>query len=109
MLASGPGLSQCIPPQKIIRKVIGAVEHPLVIDADGLNALKGHLKVLKNCRNRAVLTPHPGEFIRVFGGKLDDSDTVRKKRAQEAALRHGVVVVLKGTIRLWPRQRGRSM
>jgi NAD(P)H-hydrate epimerase len=96
VLAIGPGLSQQINTQKLIRKVIGTAEIPVVIDADGLNALKGHHKVLQSCHGRAVLTPHPGEFIRVFGGKLDDSDAVRKKRAKEVACRHGVVVVLKG-------------
>jgi NAD(P)H-hydrate epimerase len=51
---------------------------------------------LEACRNRAVLTPHPGEFTRVFGGKLDSSDALRKKRASEVAEKHGVVIVLKG-------------
>jgi ADP-dependent NAD(P)H-hydrate dehydratase / NAD(P)H-hydrate epimerase len=96
VLAIGPGLSQHITTQKLIRKVLQATGLPLVVDADGLNALKGHLKVLEACRGRAVLTPHPGEFIRVFGGKLNDSATLRKKRASEVAREQGVVMVLKG-------------
>ena len=96
VLAIGPGLSQHITTQKLIRKVLQITELPLVIDADGLNALKGHLEVLTACRGRAILTPHPGEFCRVFGGKLDDSDVTRKKRALDAAKRCGSVIVLKG-------------
>ena len=96
VLAIGPGLSQHITTQQLIRGVLRATELPLVIDADGLNALKGHLKVLEACRGRAILTPHPGEFVRIFGGKLDDSDALRKKRALEMAEKHGVVIVLKG-------------
>lgn len=96
VLAIGPGLSQHSTTQKLIRKVLQTAELPLVIDADGLNALKGHLKVLDTCRGRAVLTPHPGEFVRVFGGKLDDSNVLRKKRALDAAQKHGAVIVLKG-------------
>ena len=96
VLAIGPGLSQHITTQKLIRKVLQTTELPLVVDADGLNALKGHLKILEVCRGRAVLTPHPGEFVRVFGGKLDDSDVLRKKRALDAAEKYGVVIVLKG-------------
>ncbi len=96
VLAIGPGLSQHSTTQKLIRKVLQMTELPLVIDADGLNALKGHLKVLEACRGRAVLTPHPGEFVRVFGGKLDDSDALRKKRALDIAQKYGVVIVLKG-------------
>lgn len=96
VLAIGPGLSQQITTQKLIRKVLQATQLPLVVDADGLNALKGNHKILDACRGRAVLTPHPGEFVRVFGGKLDDSDVLRKKRAWDAAQKHGVVIVLKG-------------
>ena len=96
VLAIGPGLSQHSTTQQLIRKVLPATELPLVVDADGLNALKGHLKVLGSCRGRAVLTPHPGEFVRVFGGKLDDTDALRKKRAMDVAQKHGVVIVLKG-------------
>lgn len=96
VLAIGPGLSQHVTTQKLIRKILQTTELPLMVDADGLSALKGHLKVLAACSGRAVLTPHPGEFIRVFGGKLDDSDRLRKKRASEAAQKYGVVIVLKG-------------
>lgn len=96
VLAIGPGLSQQVTTQKLIRKVLQTTELPLVIDADGLNALKGNLMVLEACRSRAVLTPHPGEFTRVFGGKLDDTAALRKKRASEVAKTCGVVMVLKG-------------
>jgi len=96
VLALGPGLSRDSATQKLIRKILRAAQLPVVIDADGLNALKGDLKVLKACRGRAVLTPHPGEFTRVFGGKLDDSEALRKKRAVKAAKEFGVVIVLKG-------------
>jgi NAD(P)H-hydrate epimerase len=96
VLAIGPGLSQHTTTQQLVRKTLQATTLPLVIDADGLNALKGHLKVLNACRGRAVLTPHPGEFVRIFGGKLDGSDTLRKKRALDAARAHGVVIILKG-------------
>jgi len=96
VLAIGPGLSQYVTTQQLVRKILQVARLPVVIDADGLNALKGHLNVLETCRARAVLTPHPGEFIRVFGGKLDDSEALRRKRALGAAREHGVVLVLKG-------------
>jgi NAD(P)H-hydrate epimerase len=105
VLAIGPGLSQQVTTQKLIRKVLQTSELPVVIDADGLNALKGHLKILNkgdrlNYRGIQpvpfILTPHPGEFCRVFGGKLTDSDVLRKERALKAAREHGVVIVLKG-------------
>jgi NAD(P)H-hydrate epimerase len=96
VLAAGPGLSQQMPTQKLVRKILQETTLPAVIDADGLNALKGHLEVLKTCRGRAILTPHPGEFLRVFGGKLDETDAFRKKRAMETAQKYQVTLVLKG-------------
>ncbi len=105
VLAIGPGLSQHASTQKLIRKVIQTTELPLVVDADGLNALKGNLQVLnkgdrllyrENQPVPFILTPHSGEFVRVFGGTLDDSDSMRKKRALDAAQKHGGVIVLKG-------------
>jgi NAD(P)H-hydrate epimerase len=110
VLAIGPGLSQHVTTQKLIRKVIEETRGPVVIDADGLNALKGHLDVLRGPRKKSraglnlpykikpgqILTPHPGEFVRLFGGKLDDSDALRKKRAGQVAGEYGVVMVLKG-------------
>lgn len=96
VLALGPGLSQQVTTQQLVRTIIRETELPVVIDADGLNALKGHLTVLKSCRARAVLTPHPGEFTRVFGGPLGDADVLRRKRVLEAAREYGVVFVLKG-------------
>ncbi len=97
VLAVGPGLSQEKETQKLIRKVISHSNSlPVVIDADGLNALSNHLDILKTCRNRAILTPHPGEFLRLFGGKLTEKDSLRKKRALEAAVKFQVIVILKG-------------
>lgn len=96
ILALGPGLSQNKATQQLVRKVLGTVTLPLVIDADALNALKGKPELLKACRGRTVLTPHPGEFLRVFGGQLDDSPALRENRARAAAAKHGVVIVLKG-------------
>ncbi|HOW58305.1 MAG TPA: NAD(P)H-hydrate dehydratase [Candidatus Omnitrophota bacterium] len=96
VLAIGPGLSQHVTTQQLVRKILQETRLPLVIDADGLNALKGNLSVLQKCRGRAVLTPHPGEFLRLFGGKLNDAALLRKTRTREAAREHGVVIVLKG-------------
>ena len=96
VLAIGPGLSQHVTTQKLVRKILQETELPLVIDADALNALRGNLKVLRECRDRAVLTPHPGEFLRLFGGKLDETDAFRKAHATKISQEYQVVLVLKG-------------
>ena len=66
----------------------------LVLDADGINALGGHIDVLDARRDRiTVLTPHDGEFTRI-GGDLTGSNRLGAARAFGAA--HGCVLVLKG-------------
>ena len=96
VLAIGPGLSKNSSTQKLIHMILKNITIPVVIDADGLNALKGNLNLLLTLKNRAVLTPHTGEFLRVFRGKSNDSDLIRKKRALEVAKKFKITIILKG-------------
>ncbi|MDP3920315.1 MAG: NAD(P)H-hydrate dehydratase [Candidatus Omnitrophota bacterium] len=92
----GPGLSQHPQTQKLIRDLVSKAEGPIVIDADGLNAFRGHEGALKKHRRPLILTPHPGEFQRLFGGKVSHDDAGRKKQAGGIAKQFGVVMILKG-------------
>lgn len=66
----------------------------LVVDADGLTVFEGWPADLFEVLDRDdVLTPHEGEFRRLFPGLLDLG---REAAAAEAARRAGAVVVLKG-------------
>ncbi len=47
VLVIGPGLSRNVSTQKLVRKIITKINKPLVLDADGLNALAGHLNILR--------------------------------------------------------------
>lgn len=96
VLALGPGLGRNASTQCLIRKILIASPLPLVIDADGVNALAGRPEILKRCRAAPILTPHPGEFIRAFGGKKPETDSERKRRALETARKFGIIIVLKG-------------
>jgi NAD(P)H-hydrate epimerase len=96
VVAVGPGLSQNPETQRLIRRLIPKIQIPLVIDADGLNALRGHAGVLRQCRKQTILTPHPGEFVRLFGGTLTAETSVRRKRAVEVAKLYGIIMLLKG-------------
>lgn len=96
VLALGPGLSQNSQTRIVIQNVLRKNSLPIVIDADGLNALRGKLEILKKCAYRSIITPHPGEFVRLFGGRLDDTSAIREKRASEAAAKFKCIVVLKG-------------
>ena len=96
VLAIGPGLSRNPETRQFVRDLLKKSTLPLVIDADGLNALEGDLTPLDRCGPRAILTPHAGEFQRVFKEKLTDSKELRKNKASLIAKRFGSVVVLKG-------------
>lgn len=69
---------------------------PLVIDADGLNALADIEGWSKALRCPAVLTPHPGEMARLLGTTVADVKAKRIEWARRAAEEWNVVVVLKG-------------
>lgn len=86
-LGRGPGCDA------LVRRLLD-LDRPLVLDADGINALGGHIDVLDARRDRiTVLTPHDGEFTRI-GGDLTGSNRLGAARAFGAA--HGCVLVLKG-------------
>lgn len=65
VVALGPGLSSHPATFALVRRLVATIARPMVIDADGINALAGHLDVLANRRAATVLTPHPGEFSRL--------------------------------------------
>ena len=94
-LVLGPGLGRTEAAVAFARGVIAAVELPVVLDADGLNAFAGALESLRGAR-RLVLTPHEGELGRLLGSDSASVSAARLHCAREAAERSGAVVVLKG-------------
>lgn len=97
VLALGPGLSQHSGTQKFVQKILAKNRLPLVLDADGLNALKGKAGLLKKIKTPVIITPHPGEFARLFGKKVSNSVKDRKQKVLWAAKGFGVYAVLKGS------------
>jgi len=100
VLVVGPGLTQNKSTQGLARKVISTIAKPMIIDADGLNALVGHLDLLQatRCRPHAIkiLTPHPGEMARLLGSSIKKVQSKRREIAEKFARDYKVTVVLKG-------------
>jgi ADP-dependent NAD(P)H-hydrate dehydratase / NAD(P)H-hydrate epimerase len=69
---------------------------PMVIDADGVNALAGRLEVLQGAAGPRILTPHPGEMARLLGLTSREVQSRRLDLARSFAAAHGVWLVLKG-------------
>lgn len=94
VLALGPGLGRSEQVTRLVCDLLRQVEKPVVLDADGINALEGHIDVLDQRRERVtILTPHDGEFARIGG---DPSQGGRVRAAREFAAAHGCTLVLKG-------------
>jgi NAD(P)H-hydrate epimerase len=93
----GPGLSKDPDAQALARGVIPRVDVPLVIDADGLNAVAGHLdETVAQRRWPTVLTPHAGELGRLLEIDSKEIERARVNHVREAAARSRAFVVLKG-------------
>jgi ADP-dependent NAD(P)H-hydrate dehydratase / NAD(P)H-hydrate epimerase len=96
VLALGPGLSRNKSTQSLVRCVVKRAAIPMVLDADGLNAVCGHLSLLAKRSYPLMVTPHPGEFKRLFKQTPPVTQKGRLKCALQAARRFGIYVVLKG-------------
>lgn len=97
-VAVGPGIGTHHETSELIRRFIVDRDQPMVIDADGLNALVGHADILTQIKVPPVLTPHPGEFCRLSGlDSIPDSIHERIQIAQQFASKHQVILVLKGS------------
>jgi NAD(P)H-hydrate epimerase len=95
-VALGPGLGLDEETQAVARTLMETLAQPLVIDADGLTALAGHLDVLATARGPRCLTPHPGEMARLLGASVSDVERDRIGCARAFAVAHRVHLVLKG-------------
>jgi ADP-dependent NAD(P)H-hydrate dehydratase / NAD(P)H-hydrate epimerase len=95
-VAIGPGLGLDADTQALVREVVRMLDRPLVVDADGLTALAGHLELLDVAPAARCLTPHPGEMARLLGTTVAEVERDRVGVARRLATEHRVCVVLKG-------------
>jgi len=93
-IAIGPGLGQAEQTRKLIHQIVRTSKIPLVIDADGLNALSSD--ILKERKAKTVLTPHPGEMARLSGMTTSEIQQDRITCARSFASEFNVHLVLKG-------------
>jgi len=98
VLALGPGLGRAPGTAEVVRELLRRTEKPVVLDADGINALKGHIDILEARRGRVtVLTPHDGELARLTGLPLEEiAKDGRSETARAFAQEHGCFLVRKG-------------
>jgi len=90
----GPGIGTHDETSALLRRFLGIFQSPLVLDADALNLLAKSPDLMKLLTPDTILTPHAGEFDRLFGTNQDEME--RFQKAREAAVRHQILIVLKG-------------
>jgi len=106
VLAIGPGISYDEEISRLVGSLVTGSKVPIVIDADGINAISGRTSLLKKSRSSVILTPHPGEMARlinkgygVMGHRSWKKDQLEKDRINTAvsfAKKTKTYVVLKG-------------
>ena len=95
VMAIGPGMSVDAGISELVVRLITGSLKPVVIDADGLNAIAGKTGILKKSRAQLILTPHPGEMKRLLRG-THKAEADRIDTAVSFAKRTGTYLLLKG-------------
>lgn len=96
IVALGPGLSRKEGAAEAARELVLRLDKPLVLDADGINALEGRQELLKIRGAPTIVTPHPGEMSRITGASIAEIQRDRLGFARKFAKEKDCVVVLKG-------------
>jgi hydroxyethylthiazole kinase-like uncharacterized protein yjeF len=92
----GPGLGLEEDTQALARALVFEVARPMVVDADALTALAGHLDRLRGVPAPRCLTPHPGEMARMLGVTTAEVQRDRVATVRQFATAWQTAVVLKG-------------
>lgn len=88
----GPGLGRSEGAAHVVSTVLREFHGPVVVDADGINALASHMDILRERHHPTILTPHAGEFRRL-GGEIGID---RIAAAVSFAKDYGCILLLKG-------------
>jgi NAD(P)H-hydrate epimerase len=89
--AVGPGLGKSHAAE--ILEFVEKAKQPMVLDADGINIVSQKASLLRRCKGKRLLTPHPGEMKRLF---LEEQQS-RAKTATKFCDRFPVTLLLKGS------------
>ena len=109
----GPGLGQEAGTRAFVRELVRRCPVPLLVDADGLNALapSAREKDATDALRRSaptVVTPHPGEMARLVSTSASEVQRRRLETARAFAMETGAVVLLKGQRTIVARSDGRA-
>jgi NAD(P)H-hydrate epimerase len=95
-VALGPGISLDPETQALSRALVAEVPRPMIVDADALSALAGHLDLLEEAPAPRILTPHPGEMARMLGVSIAQVQADRIETVRRFCVQYRVHLALKG-------------
>jgi ADP-dependent NAD(P)H-hydrate dehydratase len=95
-VAVGPGLGRSDDLNQLVARLYTELKQPAVFDADALNALASQPKMLEKPGGPRVLTPHPGEYSRINGGRELRDRVAFHTDARTLAAKWKATVVVKG-------------
>ena len=90
----GPGIGSNDATRGAFETLVKTMKRPMVIDADGLNMIARNQQLLDHLPPGSILTPHAGEFDRMFGAQ--SSAEARLLKAIEVSRKYKCIIVLKG-------------
>ncbi|MFH1598615.1 MAG: NAD(P)H-hydrate dehydratase [Patescibacteria group bacterium] len=98
MVVLGPGLTRNSETVSLIQQVVAKIDKPLIIDADGLNAIsEGNPdEIFSNRPNRTIITPHYGEMGRLIKLSPKEIEDNKYKLSERYAREWNLTLVLKG-------------
>lgn len=92
----GCGLGNNKSTYELTEFIIKNADCPIIIDADGLNAISVNINILTENKKGVIVTPHPAEFSRMTGLSVEEIQKNRLSLAKEFAAKYNAVTVLKG-------------
>lgn len=93
-IAIGPGIGTNEMTVKALEDFLSSIDKPVILDADALNCIALRPAMLNNIPILSVMTPHAGEFDRMFGPQ--PSSEARLRKAIEMAKYYNILIILKG-------------
>lgn len=95
-VAIGPGLSKNSSSRELVKKLITNLDKLIVLDADGITALKDDISILRAAKSRIVITPHFGEMSQLVALPPVEISKIKEEVAKKFTNEYNVVCVLKG-------------
>jgi len=93
-IAVGPGIGKSVETQRMLKALIEKCKKPMVIDADALNIIALNSDLLSILPENTIITPHYGEFDRLFGKSASSFERLQKQI--ENAKQNRIIIILKG-------------